>query len=100
MITTVMGGLIYLPVLWLQVEHERDPTLNFIFPVLLIIRVLGFAIFDASIAILDSCGMSMAKKQKGDFGRQKMWSMASMIIIPPIVGLLVDFISEHRGIWT
>lgn len=97
MITTLLGGVIYLPILWLQAQHQRDPTLDYIFPVLLITRLLGFLLFDASIAILDSCGLSMSKKHGGDFGRQKMWSMAGMIIVPVICGLVVDCISDYRG---
>ena len=92
-----MGGLVSLPVLWLNVQHQSDPTLDYIFPVLLVIRLLGFILFDASQSLLDSCGMSMAKKHGADFGRQKMWTMASMIVIPLIVGLMIDYISEYRG---
>lgn len=98
MILTFLGGLVYLPVLWLQFQYQTDPTLTYIFPLLLIIRLLGFFLFDASQSLLDSCGMSMTKKHGGDFGRQKMWSMASMIVIPLAVGLMIDYISEYRGI--
>jgi hypothetical protein len=39
----------------------------------------------------------MCKKYGGDFGRQKMYSMASMIVFPIIVGVLIDKISAYRG---
>jgi hypothetical protein len=39
----------------------------------------------------------MCKKYGGDFGRQKMFTMASMIIFPVIVGVLIDKISAYRG---
>ncbi len=31
MILTFLGGLVYLPVLWLQSQHQTDPTLTYIF---------------------------------------------------------------------
>lgn len=97
---TLVGGLVYLPVLWLQAQHERDEKLDYIFPILLIIRLFGFLVFDASVALLDSCGMCMSKMHGGDFGRQKMWGMASLIVIPFVCGILVDYISAYRGIFS
>lgn len=67
------------------------------FPILLVARLLGFYAFDATNFLLDACCITMTKKHGGDFARQKLFSMASMAIIPIIVGVLIDKISEYRG---
>ena len=56
----------------------------------------SFVVF--TIRLLDSCGLSMSKKYGGDFGKQKTWGTSSLVILPVICGLLIDTISEYRGI--
>jgi len=73
------------------------PQYSYTFPVLLIIRLLGFISWDATNNLIDSCGLSMSKKYGGDFGKQKMWGTFSLVIVPFICGLLIDIISEYRG---
>lgn len=98
----VLGGLVYLPILWLEKQHNdakiTGQEINYIFPVLIFLRLFGFLLTDSSFSLLDSCGLSMAKKYGGDFGQQKTWSMASMVVVPLLCGLFIDFISEYRGI--
>lgn len=121
----LLGGFIYLPVPWLLHDFEElsaisqfnesrlineslhnhtdklwkssVPQYSHTFPVLLIIRLLGFISWDATNNLIDSCGLSMSKKYVGDFGKQKMWGTFSLVIVPFICGLLIDIISENRG---
>lgn len=112
----------YLPVLWLESDHRSYLTsLNqtncsvdddvtsadcyvpqkqnsYIFPILLVARLISFYSFDASNFLLDTCCLKITQQHGGDFARQKMFSMISMAIVPFTVGALMDAISEYRGI--
>ena len=122
----LLGGFIYVPVPWLlhgfeelsavsqqandskpvneSLNNQTEttwsssvPQYSYTFPVLLIIRLLGFISWDATNNLIDSCGLSMSKKYGGDFGKQKMWGTFSLVILPAVCGLLIDIISEYRG---
>lgn len=123
--TLLLSIFAYLPVWWLETEHRKgilaqqneanhssygsnstsnstlvDPTYepnSYTFPVLLVARLLGFYTFDSTNFLLDACCTTMTKKHGGDFARQKLFSMASMAVVPIIVGVLIDRISEYRG---
>lgn len=113
-------GFVHLPMLWLEsvhrsqqhvvVEHNESIQLaanttqlpsalpsEYIFPILLLIRILGYMGMDASLILLDAAGLAMTKKHGGDFGKQKMWSTLSMVIVPTLCGLLIDAISLKLG---
>lgn len=70
---------------------------GWIFPVLLIVRVLGFLGMDAAFTLLDSFGMATTEKYGGDFGKQRMWAMFANIIVPTLCGLVVDAVSYSLG---
>jgi len=120
--TLLLNAVTYLSVLWLESDHRSYSTSRFnqtnssannsdllvstsssvpqssyTFPLLLVVRLLAFYTFDTTNFLLDSCSSTMCKKYGGDFGRQKMYSMASMIVFPIIVGVLIDEISAYRG---
>ncbi|XP_059350646.1 major facilitator superfamily domain-containing protein 6-A-like [Daphnia carinata] len=113
-------GFIQLPILWLETAHkihvaERNDTVqlagnvtlapssnaavprDYIFPILLMIRVVGFIFFDAATTLLDAAGLAMTKKHQGDFAKQKTAGFLSMIFIPVLCGLLIDAISDKLG---
>ena len=118
-------GFAHLPVLWLEsvhrsqshvVEHNESiqlaaggssavqlPSTNsvlpseYLFPILLLVRIGGFIGMDAALVLLDAAGLAMTTKHGGDFGKQKMWSTMSMVIVPTLCGLLIDAISEKLG---
>ena len=69
----------------------------YIFPMLILIRILGFLTFDMALPLLDATGLAMSRKHSGDFGQQKLWATISMIVIPPLCGFLVDTNSESLG---
>lgn len=119
--TLLLNAVMYLSVLWLGSDHlsynaggfnqtnssannsdlvstsSSVPQSTYTFPLLLVVRLVAFYTFDTTNFLLDSCSSTMCKKYGGDFGRQKMFSMASMIIFPVIVGVLIDKISAYRG---
>jgi hypothetical protein len=118
--TLLLNAVTYLSVLWLELDHQSysvggsnqtnssannsvvstDSSItqsSYTFPILLVVRLLAFYAFDTTNFLLDSCSSTMCKKYGGDFGRQKMYSMASMIVFPIIVGVLIDKISAYRG---
>lgn len=70
---------------------------SYVFPILIVARLIGFYSFDATNSILDACCLTMTRKYKGDFARQKMFATISMIVVPFAIGALVDEISEHKG---
>lgn len=115
-------GFIHLPILWLESMHkihlaERNETIqltgnatlatthssnsampsNYIFPILLMIRIFAFIFMDAALTLLDAAGLAMTKKHQGDFGQQKMAGFLSMIFVPVLCGLLIDAISAKLG---
>lgn len=117
---TLLTGVVNLPLLWFQSSESKETsnstTFNVThtlgsehqisseihnygssFPLLLVIRILGFISMDSACSLLDASGLVMTKKYHGDFGLQKMWSMASIVIIPPLCGLAVDGVSSYLG---
>lgn len=113
-------GFIQLPILWLESAHkihvaERNETVqlagnatlapssnaavprDYIFPILLMIRIFGFIFMDAALTLLDAAGLAMTKKHQGDFAKQKTAGFLSMIFIPILCGLLIDAISDKLG---
>ena len=76
------------------VERVGQP---FVFPVVLIIRLVGFFAVDAVTPLLDSTSQYMTKVQGGDFGQQKMWAYISYMVIPVFCGFLVDVIAVKTG---
>ena len=79
-------------------ETTKTEIKSFVFPVLLLIRIVGFMSVDAVAPLLDATGLYMTKTHNGDFAQQKMWAMFSMVIIPPVCGALIDFIGDYQGI--
>ncbi len=71
---------------------------DYTFPVLMVIRILGYFAMDASNMLLDSCGLAISQTHKAEFGKQKMWATCAMVIIPLICGVLIDVISDYRGL--
>ena len=61
-------------------------------------QLVDFLLFNSGISLLDSTGLSMSNAHGGDFGRQKMWSRAGMMIVPPLSGIIIDCMSDYRGI--
>ncbi|KAI9562166.1 hypothetical protein GHT06_013131 [Daphnia sinensis] len=113
-------GFIYLPILWLETAHkihvaERNETVqlagnvtltpssnasvpqDYIFPILLMIRIFAYIFMDAAMTLLDAAGLAMTKKHQGDFAKQKTAGFMSMIFIPVLCGLLIDAISDKLG---
>ena len=72
-------------------------TKTFIFPILFIIRLIGFVSLDAVTPLLDATGLYMTKIHGGDFAQQKMWAMCSIVVIPVICGALIDLIEQYIG---
>ena len=70
---------------------------DFTFPVLFVIRVIGFISVDAVAPLLDATGLYMCKTHNGDFAQQKMWTMFSMVVIPFVCGALIDLFEEYKG---
>ncbi len=121
-ITLLLSSLAFLPVLWLESDRRNNDDIRnnqtsncsadatnlpatassvlqitYTFPILLVVRLLGFYAFDTTNFLLDACCLTMTKKHGGDFARQKMFTMASMTVVPIIVGFLIDKISKHQG---
>ena len=119
-IALLSSSLAFLPVLWLESDRRNNEDIRnnqtncsadskvyvstssvlqstYTFPILLVVRLLGFYCFDATNFLLDACCLTMTRKHGGDFARQKMFTMTSMIFVPIIVGVLIDYISEYRG---
>ena len=78
---------------------SSDPSSgqSFIFPLLLIIRVVGFVTVDSVTPLLDATAVYMTKLHGGDFGRQKMWAYWSFVVIPIICGSIIDLIEQYTG---
>lgn len=118
-LSVLLAGTIYLPVLWLLDEYSTlkvylasnisdfdnstlstsssVPQHHYTFPLLMAIRIAGFIAFDAGNTLLDSSGLTMAQKYGGDFGKQKMWGTLAMVVLPILCGYLIDEISSYRG---
>lgn len=79
-----------------NIEESFSPN-AFTFPVLFIIRMLGFFLMDSTNMLMDSCGLALCKKHNGNIGQQKMWSPFSVAVFPLICGILIDAISDYRG---
>lgn len=67
------------------------------FPVLIIIRIFGYFAVDSANMLIDSSGLSLCKEHGGEFGKQKMWCNFAFVIVPIIIGSLIDLISGYRG---
>ena len=76
---------------------QQSKQENYVFPILMAIRILGFFAVDSTNTLLDSCGLAIAKKEGADFGRQKMFATCTMIVIPIICGRLIDVMSDYNG---
>lgn len=98
MALSVLGGVVFLPLLWLQTIHKTDPDSGYIFPISFIIIILAVFLFDSSVSMLDACSLSISKKHGADFGRQKMLSIAGTATVPFACGYLIDLITEYKGI--
>ncbi len=79
-----------------KIDESFTPS-TFTFPVLIILRMLGFFLMDSTNMLMDSCGLALCKKHDGNIGQQKMWSPFAVAVFPLISGVLIDAISDYRG---
>lgn len=127
--TTLLGGFIHLPILWMIPRQKRqsafsnDTFLNetfnahnltgyetsettkaselynnyVIFSSIMVIRFLGFFAVDSTNNLLDSCGLAISKKERAEFGKQKMFLTCAQVVVPIVCGRLIDLMSDHLG---
>merc|ERR1711973_144629 len=106
-ISVVLAGVSPFGVLWLFNDHQSYCLLNniqsnstddwvdpgqqaYTFPLLLFFRLLCFYSMTSATSLLDACAIAICKKERGDFGRQKLWGEASLAVVPFVCGILVD----------
>ena len=82
-------------VTWPLTSHPKP---NFVFGALFAIRMIGYIALDSVTPLMDATGLYMCKTHKGDFGRQKMWSMISIVCISILSGSLIDVTEKFLGI--
>ena len=82
----------------LAVEKSSEQDNYYVtFSIIMVIRFFGFLAVDSTNTLLDSCGLAIAKKEGADFGKQKMFTTCSMVIVPIICGRLIDLMSSYVG---
>nr|CAG4649915.1 EOG090X00BV [Sida crystallina] len=70
---------------------------SYAFPVFFLIRILFSISTDTVISLLDSTALTMTMNHGGDYAVHQLWSYGSRLIIPLLVGMLMDYIEQLYG---
>ena len=81
---------------WRSVVVRRSVR-SYAFPLLVLLRTLMCALFDATFILLDAVCLGMADRNGGDFGKQKMWGVGTYAVVPVVTGFLVDAVNRSLG---
>lgn len=77
-------------------EHELGNK-SLTFWMYLVLRVLASAFLSSCLSLLDTTTLVMMKAHDGEYGKQRLWSILSTAVFPPIAGILVDYASHLKG---